>query len=123
ACRHRGGAWRRPRTIRVPLLRPVTLLVFVTGIISAFQVFPYVYVLTGGGPGHATDVVAYRLYQAAWAFLQFGSASALSLLLFVVLFGATWGQLRLLVRRVQYDYGRGTVRAGARAALGVRSGA
>ncbi len=98
-----AGAWRRLRTITLPLLKPVTLFVFVTGIISAFQVFTYVYVLTGGGPGHATDVVAYRLYQAAWAFLQFGSASALSLLLFVVLFGATWGQLRLLERRVQYD--------------------
>ena len=98
-----AGAWRRLRTITLPLLKPVTLFVFVTGIISAFQVFTYVYVLTGGGPGHATDVLAYRLYQAAWAFLQFGSASALSLLLFVVLFGATWGQLRLLERRVQYD--------------------
>ena len=98
-----ASAWRRFRTITLPLLKPVTLFVFVTGIISAFQVFTYVYVLTSGGPGHATDVVAYRLYQAAWAFLQFGSASALSLLLFVVLVGATWGQLRLLKRRVQYD--------------------
>jgi len=98
-----AGAWRRFRTITLPLLKPVTLFVFVTGIISSFQVFTYVYVLTGGGPGHATDVVAHQLYQAAWTFLQFGSASALSLLLFVVLFGATWAQLRLLERRVTYD--------------------
>lgn len=98
-----AGAWRRFRTITLPLLKPVTLFVFVTGIISSFQVFTYVYVLTGGGPGHATDVVAHQLYHAAWTFLQFGSASALSLLLFVVLFGATWAQLRLLERRVAYD--------------------
>jgi ABC-type sugar transport system permease subunit len=80
----------------------VTAFVFVTGVISSFQVFTYVYVLTGGGPRGATDVVAYRLYQTAWAFLEFGSASALSLVLFFVLLGATWAQFRLLERRVTY---------------------
>jgi multiple sugar transport system permease protein len=97
-----ASAWRRFWTITLPLLKPVTAFVFVTGVISSFQVFTYVYVLTAGGPRGATDVVAYRLYQIAWVFLQFGSASALSLLLFLVLFGATWAQFRLLERRVAY---------------------
>ena len=64
--------------------------------------FTYVYVLTDGGPLHATDVIVYRIYQTAWEFLQFGYASALSLLLFLVLFGVTWAQFRLLGRRVEY---------------------
>jgi len=95
-------AWQRFRRITFPLLRPVTLFVLVTGVITAFQVFTYVYVLTEGGPLHATDVAVYRIYRTAWERLQFGQASALSLLLFLVLFGLTWSQFALLRRRVAH---------------------
>ena len=94
-----ASAWQRFRRITLPLLRPVTLFVLVTGLISAFQAFTYMYVLTDGGPLNATDVIAYRIYQTAWEFLQFGYASALSLLLFLVLFGVTRAQFALLARR------------------------
>jgi multiple sugar transport system permease protein len=97
-----ANAWQRFRRVTFPLLRPVTLFVLVTGVIGAFQMFTYVYVLTGGGPLHATDVVLHRIYQAGWESLQFGPASALSLLLFVLLFGATWVQFKLLGREVEY---------------------
>ena len=97
-----AGAWQRFRRITLPLLRPVTLFVLVTGVIGAFQVFTYVYVLTDGGPLYATDVIAYRIYRTASEWLQFGYASALSLLLFVVLFGVTRAQFRLLGRREDY---------------------
>jgi ABC-type sugar transport system permease subunit len=97
-----ANAWQRFRRVTFPLLRPVTLFVLVTGVIGAFQMFTYVYVLTGGGPLHATDVVVHRIYQAGWESLQFGPASALSLLLFVLLFGATWVQFKLLGREVEY---------------------
>jgi len=94
-----ASAWQRFRRITLPLLRPVTLFVLVTGVIGAFQAFTYMYVLTDGGPLNATDVIAYRIYQTAWEFLQFGYASALSLLLFVVLFGVTRAQFALLAGR------------------------
>jgi len=97
-----AGAWQRFRRITLPLLRPVTLFVLVTGVIGAFQAFTYVYVLTDGGPLYATDVIAYRIYRTAWEWLQFGYASAVSLLLFVVLFGVTRAQFRLLGRREDY---------------------
>ena len=97
-----AGAWQRFWKVTFPLLRPVTLFVLVTGVIGSFQVFTYVYVLTEGGPLHATDVIAYRIYQTAWEFLQFGYASALAVLLFVVLFAVTRVQFRLLGRRVEY---------------------
>ncbi|HMA43888.1 MAG TPA: sugar ABC transporter permease [Gemmatimonadales bacterium] len=97
-----ADAWRRFWRVTFPLLRPVTLFVLVTGIITSFQVFTLVYVLTDGGPLHATDVLVYRIYQMAWEFLQFGPASALALLLFALLFAATWIQFRLLGRQVQY---------------------
>jgi len=97
-----ASAWQRFRRITLPLLRPVTLFVLVTGVIGSFQVFTYIYLLTDGGPLHATDVIAYRIYQTGWEFLQFGYASALSLLLFVVLFGVTRAQPMLLGKRADY---------------------
>ena len=97
-----ANAWRRFWRVTFPLLKPVTLFVLVTGIIGSFQVFTTVYVLTDGGPLHATDVLAYRIYQSAWGLSQFGSASALSLLLFAILFWVTWTQFKLLGKRVEY---------------------
>jgi len=97
-----ANAWRRFWRVTFPLLKPVTLFVLVTGIIGSFQVFTTVYVLTDGGPLHATDVLAYRIYQSAWGLLQFGYASALSLLLFAILFWVTWTQFKLLGKRAEY---------------------
>lgn len=97
-----ASAWQRFWRVTFPLLRPVTLFVLVTGIIASFQVFTLIYILTGGGPLHATNVIVYQIYQMAWQLLQFGGASALSLCMFVLLFVATWVQFRLLGRRVDY---------------------
>jgi multiple sugar transport system permease protein len=99
-----ASAWRRFWRITFPLLRPVTLFVVATGIISAFQIFTYVYVLTGGGPlpEHSTEVLVHRIYQTAWGSQQFGAASALSLLFFLVLLVLTAMQLRLLGKQVEH---------------------
>jgi len=97
-----ANAWQRFWRVTFPLLAPVTVFVLVTGIIGAFQVLTLVMVLTGGGPLGATDVIAYRIYRTAWERLEFGDASALALLLFAVLFAATWAQLKLLDRRVEH---------------------
>ena len=97
-----ASVWQRFWRITFPLLKPVTLFVLVTGIIGSFQVFTYSYVLTDGGPLHATDVMAYRIYQTAWELLQLGYASALSLLLFVVLFGVTRAHFTLVGKQVEY---------------------
>jgi ABC-type sugar transport system permease subunit len=96
-----AGPWQRFRRITLPLLRPTILFVLVTGIISSFQVFTYVSVMTEGGPLHATEVVVYRIYQEAWEFLRFGTASAMSLVLLVILLLATWLQFRWLGRKVE----------------------
>jgi ABC-type sugar transport system permease subunit len=97
-----ANAWQRFWRVTFPLLRPVTLFVLVTGIITSFQVFTLVFILTGGGPLHGTDVIVLHIYRMAWDLLQFGGASALSVVLFLLLFVATWIQFRLLGRRVQY---------------------
>ena len=99
-----ANAWRRFWRITFPLLRPVTAFVLVTGIIGAFQVFTYVYVLTRGGPRpqRSTEVVVHRIYETAWGSQDFGAASALALLFFLALAALTWTQLRLLRRAVEH---------------------
>ena len=96
-----AGPWQRFRRITLPLLRPTILFVLVTGTISSFQVFTYVSVMTEGGPLHSTEVVVYRIYQEAWEFLRFGTASAMSLVLLAILLVATWLQFRWLGRKVE----------------------
>ena len=94
-----AAPWARFRHITVPLLRPVTIYLFVTGIIWSFQVFTLVYVMTEGGPVHATDVLVYRIYQNAWEFRRMGYASAMSWILFAILLALTLLQWRVLNRR------------------------
>jgi multiple sugar transport system permease protein len=84
-----AGPWQRFRTITLPLLRPATLFVGVVSIISAFQAFDQVYVLTRGGPANATTMMTYEVYKNAFATFQMGMACAKSVVLFVFLFGLT----------------------------------
>lgn len=97
-----AGAWARFRHVTFPLLRPVTTYLFVTGVIWSFQVFTLVYVMTEGGPVHATDVLVYRIYQNAWEFRRMGYASAMSWVLFALLLGLTLLQWRAVNRSVDH---------------------
>lgn len=97
-----AGAWARFRRITLPLLRPVSVYLFITGIIWSFQVFTLVYVMTEGGPVHATDVLVYRIYQNAWEFRRMGYASAMSWFLFALLLVLTLAQWKVINRRVEH---------------------
>ncbi|HEX6445602.1 MAG TPA: sugar ABC transporter permease [Streptosporangiales bacterium] len=96
-----AGPWRRFVGITLPLLAPTTLFVSVIGVISALQEFTLPYIVTGGGPGNATDLFVFRTYQTAFNFRDFGYASALSYLLLVVILVLSVVQLRIGRRR--YD--------------------
>jgi len=91
-----AGAWRRFFRITLPLLRPIAGFVFVTGLLSAVQVFTLVSVLTQGGPQLATQTIVHRVYQTAFGAQEFGAACALALLIFAVLLVMRWPQLKLL---------------------------
>lgn len=97
-----ASPWQRFRTITLPLLQPTTFFIFITSIIGSFQVFTAIYVMTGGGPARSTDVVVHHIYQAAWNNLRMGYASAMSLVLFVIIMAATWLQFRVLGKHVEY---------------------
>ncbi|HEU0189667.1 MAG TPA: sugar ABC transporter permease [Mycobacterium sp.] len=96
-------AWQRFRRITLPMLRPTTFFVLVTGIVSAAQVFDTVYALTGGGPGGRTDLVAHRIYVEAFGAAAIGRAAVMALVLFVILVGVTVVQHLYFRRRISYE--------------------
>jgi multiple sugar transport system permease protein len=95
-----AGEVRRFVSITVPMIRGALSFVVVIGVINAFQAFDLVYVLTGsnGGPETGTYVLGIMLFQRAFAFLDFGYASALAWVMFAVLLALTVLQLRLARR-------------------------
>ena len=81
-------------SITLPLLTPTTFFVSTMLIISSFKVFDTIYIMTGGGPGRATNVLVYYIYNTAFVKFKFGYASAISLVLFVLVLGITLVQFR-----------------------------
>lgn len=77
---HASG-WAKFSKITWPLLKPTTLYLAVTGVITSFQVFISVYLMTSGGPNFATTTIAYLIYETAFQFSDFGLASAQSFVL------------------------------------------
>ncbi|MGO8849246.1 MAG: carbohydrate ABC transporter permease [Mycobacterium sp.] len=100
-----AGELRQFVSITVPLIRGAVSFVVVISIIHAFQAFDLVYVLTGrnGGPETATYVLGIMLFQHAFAFLEFGYASALAWAMFAILLVLTAVQLRLARRRTAQE--------------------
>ena len=71
-------AWQRFRHLTMPLMRPVIAVALALRVIDLFRVFDVIYIMTLGGPGHATELLPFYIYRAAFGQSQFGLASALS---------------------------------------------
>ena len=76
-----AGAFALFRDITLPLLRPTLLIVLVYETVVSMSVFDLLYVLTGGGPGSATTVLAWYAYATTFKFYNLGQGAALSLLM------------------------------------------
>jgi multiple sugar transport system permease protein len=74
----------------------------ITGFIGSFQVFDTVYAMTKGGPGEVTKVYYFELYQQGFQFLNMGYASAMAVILFLILMCVTLIQFRIF-RNTTYD--------------------
>lgn len=90
--------WR----ITLPLLSPTTFFLLVTGLIASFQVFDAVAVMTQGGPLDATTVLVFYIYQSAFRFFEMGYASAIAMVLFLIVVTLTAAQLMASRRWVHY---------------------
>ena len=87
----------------IPLLRPTTFFLAVTQVVASFQVFDMVFALTGGGPQHRTEVIASLIYNEAFVSSRLGRASAVAVILFLLLVVITLVQQRWFSRRITYD--------------------
>lgn len=90
-----AGAWQRFRRVTLPLLRPTILFIVITSLISYFQTYIPVMVLTEGGPGTQTYLASYIVYDQAFVKYNFGYASAISFVLFLIIAALTLVSFRL----------------------------
>ncbi|MBC8129199.1 MAG: sugar ABC transporter permease [Rhizobiaceae bacterium] len=90
------------RYVTWPLLRPTTFLLLILNVIHSFQVFDLIYVMTGGGPGFSTTMIVQYIYQAAFASSEMGYASAMGIVLFLLILLFTLLQWRVNRRTEQF---------------------
>jgi ABC-type sugar transport system permease subunit len=98
-----AGVWRRFWDITFPLLTPASLFVFVIAIISSFQVFDQVFVMTQGGPADQTNVLVFYIYQNAFRFWDIGMGATLTTIFVCVLLVVILIVFRGLGRHVYYE--------------------
>jgi multiple sugar transport system permease protein len=92
-----ASRWQGFRAITLPLIAPFTLMVTILLTIASFKTFALIQLMTRGGPGHATTVLSYYIYQQGLQLFEMGYASAVAVVLFVAVLTLT--VLQLLLRR------------------------
>lgn len=88
--------------LTIPFLSPTTFFLFVTTLINSFQVFAPIQLMTHGGPGSSSSVLVYYIYTSAFQFQKMGYASAMSWILFILLFIVTIIQWKGQTKWVSY---------------------
>jgi multiple sugar transport system permease protein len=97
-----AGSWRQLRSITLPLLTPSLFFVLVISLITGFQVFDQVWVMTDGGPAGSSTVVVQQIVKNTFDYGRAGYASAQSVVLFVIILVVTAIQMRLQKKWVFY---------------------
>ncbi len=98
-----AGRWSKFWNITVPMLTPTTFFIMIMSMISSFQVFDIVYVLTSGGPMGSTKVMVFYIYEYAFKFFEMGYASAVAYLFFAMLAVLTLLQVKYMRSRSGYE--------------------
>jgi ABC-type sugar transport system permease subunit len=94
--------WHEFRYITLPLLKPVMGMVFILTIISAVKVFAPVQIMTGGGPMNSTRVLVFHIYETAFSLFRMGYASAMAVVLLIIILILTLIQRWLF--RTDWEY-------------------
>lgn len=98
-----ASAWQRFRRITLPLLRPALAVAVLFRLLDALRVFDIIFVLTQGGPGTATEPVAFYTFTTLLRTLRFGYGSALSTIVFLASLAIALASIRLLARDADED--------------------
>lgn len=91
-----AGTWRQFWSITVPMVRPITFFVVVLSLIGCFQVFDQIYIMSSGGPAHATTTMSFYVYTNAFKYFRFGYAASAAMILALIILAATFIQKRYL---------------------------
>lgn len=97
-----AGGFTCFRHITVPLLKAIVLIVIIYETIIGIITFDLLYVMTGGGPGGATSLISYFIYEELFRALNFGHGAALSFILVVAMLVLIIGYLKLLPSQEVY---------------------
>lgn len=79
-----AGTWFTFRNVTLPLLRPVIAVAVLIRGLDAFKVFEYVFAITRGGPGTATETLQYQVYRTGFSFFRLGEAAAMAFILVAI---------------------------------------
>jgi len=97
-----AGIYRKFFSITLPSLSPIIFFTLIIGVINSFKIFDLIYVLTQGGPGRSTQVLVYTIYNTAFKQFNYGYASAMSYVLFILILIITLIQFRGQKKWVNY---------------------
>jgi len=97
------SAWNTFKTITFPLLMPTTLFVFIISLTNAFKLVDHIIVMTQGGPNNASNLLLYYIYQVAFRFWDKGLASALTVIMLMIMVIIAVIQFFSLDRKIHYS--------------------
>ena len=80
-----ASKWKQFTNITLPLMRPVILTTLLLGFVHTFKVFDVIYIMTGGGPANATDVLSINVYKQSFEYFQLGQGAAAANVLLIIL--------------------------------------
>lgn len=94
-----AGRWQMIRYITFPMLAPIFTVALLFRVLDAFKLFDIVYILTRGGPGNATNVLAYNIWRKGFFENQLGYAATLSVIMIVVATFLALALIKLMSRQ------------------------
>jgi multiple sugar transport system permease protein len=97
-----ANGWQMFRNITFPSISPVTYFLLVTGLIGLFRTFNLVQVMTEGRPQNATNLYVFYIYNEAFHFQKFGYASAVAVVMVILIIAFTFLQTRAAEKWVHY---------------------
>jgi ABC-type sugar transport system permease subunit len=97
-----ANAWQTFWHVSFPAITPIFYFLTITGLMGAIKTFDIVYVMTGGGPANSSNMYVHQIYREAFGFQRMGFASALAVIMFVLIMVFTFIQTRYKDRWVNY---------------------
>ena len=85
--------WQQIFFVKLPMIRSILLIALLMRLIDVFRALEVMYIMTGGGPGRATELLSLHIYKRAFDAQQLGYASAISVLLIVIVFSLSFAIL------------------------------